>query len=172
MDRDSALADFDRARAEWESVFAQVPDAALGYLKPGDDYAIGGLQVHVNSVLLHYRRVLQALVDGRFAAVEPLDSAAEAADVARRTRAGIKPDERHPALKTMGELHADVQAAASHLEPQDWHRKAAVRYRAGEDPYATSPDDVLTWLRDHYREHVLQCPALVVEWKELAKGGG
>src|SRR5260370_1063978 len=41
MEREAALADFDTARKEWEDAFARVPDGALAYLKPGDDYAQG-----------------------------------------------------------------------------------------------------------------------------------
>jgi len=39
-------------------------------------------------------------------------------------------------------------------------------YGAGEAPYSTSPEDVIGWLRDHYREHVQQCPELVASWRE------
>ena len=71
--KDEALIDFAAAREEWETAFAQVPDAALEYLKPGDDYALGGLQVHVNWVLVHYRRVLDGLIDRGFTQLPPLD---------------------------------------------------------------------------------------------------
>ena len=67
MERDEALVDFERARAEWDEAFARVPDAALGYLKPGDDYALGGLLVHVNWVLAHYARVLHDVIEAGFA---------------------------------------------------------------------------------------------------------
>ena len=35
-----------------------------------------------------------------------------------------------------------------------------------EEP--TSPDDVLGWLRDHYREHVEQCPELIASWRAMS----
>jgi hypothetical protein len=152
---------------EWESVFAQVPDAALAYLKNGDDYAVGGLQVHVNWVLTHYRRVLDAIVAGRFAAVAPLDSAAEVEAMNRKAKAGLKPGERQGVLREMTELHAAVSGAAQGVGTDDWTRKAAVTYGEGQDPYPTSPEDVVGWLRDHYREHVQQCPDLVAEWRSL-----
>src|SRR5260370_7270698 len=77
MDKGTALADFEAARKEWESAFAEVPDGALAYLKPGDDYALGGLQVHVNWVLTHYRRVLDGIVAGGFKALGPQASPGE-----------------------------------------------------------------------------------------------
>ena len=73
MERDAALADFEAARGEWERAFAQIPDSALTYLKPGDDYSLGGLQVHVNWVLAHYRRVLDGILAAGFSEVGPQD---------------------------------------------------------------------------------------------------
>ncbi|HUZ87088.1 MAG TPA: hypothetical protein VNF26_09055 [Candidatus Baltobacterales bacterium] len=65
--RESAMADFEAARSEWDAGFQHVPDEALAYLKPADDYSLGGLQTHVNWVLVHYRRVLDAIIAGGFA---------------------------------------------------------------------------------------------------------
>jgi hypothetical protein len=165
VDRDAALADFDVARASWEAVFAEVPDAALDYLKPGDDYAIGGLQVHVNWVLVHYRRVLDALIAGHFSALEPLTTAAEWVRAGQKAKAGIEPSERQALLEEMAGSHAAVAAAVRGRPADDWTRKTPVRYGPTEDPYPTSLDDLLGWLRDHYREHVEQCPELVAEWR-------
>jgi hypothetical protein len=39
-----------------------------------------------------------------------------------------------------------------------------VIYGEGQDPYPTSAEDVLGWLRDHYREHVEQSAELVSLW--------
>jgi hypothetical protein len=54
------------------------------------------------------------------------------------------------------------------MTPENWSRKTEVVYAKGEDPYPTSPDDVLGWLREHYREHVEQCPELVASWREMS----
>jgi len=164
VDRDAALADFDEARAAWAAVFARVPDGALRYLKPGDDYSIGGLQVHVNWVLVHYRRVLEALIAGHFTALEPLTTAAEWATAGARAKAGIDAPQRQELLDEMAELHTSVAATSRGVAVDDWNRKTPVTYTPGEAPFPTSPDDVLGWLRNHYREHVEQCPALVAEW--------
>ena len=55
--------------------------------------------------------------------------------------------------------------AALDLPESDWARKAPVVYGGGQEPFPTSPDDILGWLRDHYREHIDQSAALVEEWK-------
>jgi hypothetical protein len=160
------MADFDKARGEWESALAQVPDEALGYLKAGDDYALGGLQVHVNWVLGHYRRVLDGLIEGGFSPLASLDPPGEAEEFNKRAKAGLTADGRRQALAEMSELHSAVLEAASGLPEESWSRKAAVVYGAGQDPYPTSPEDVLGWLIDHYREHVQQCPELVESWRQ------
>src|SRR5579864_6619466 len=156
MDRKEALADFDLARSEWEAAFAKIPDDALGYLKPGDDYALGGLQVQVNWVLVHYSRVLDAMIAGDFAELPPQDRPGEGDAANRKARTGITASERAGSLKEMARLHDAVHAGARRLRDEDWTRKGAVVYGEGQDPYPTSADDILGWLRDHYREHVLQ----------------
>jgi len=164
MNRDAALADLDAARKEWESAFAQVPDGALAYLKAGDDYALGGLQVHVNWVLTHYRRVLDGIIAGKFEKLGPQDSPGEGDAAGQKAKVGLGKGERARALDEMGRLHAAVAGAARRISQGDWSRKAAVVYAEGQDPYPTSPEDIVEWLRDHYREHVQQSAELVDAW--------
>src|SRR5579864_7947807 len=119
MSRDSELAEFDAARGEWEAAFAQVPDGALAYLKPGDDYALGGLQVHVNWVLAHYRRVLEGIVRARFQQIGPQDPAGAEAKALDGARRGLAPTERRRSLDEMGRLHAAVGAAVREMPAAD-----------------------------------------------------
>src|SRR3989441_12475459 len=120
VDREAALSDFDAARAEWEAAFAQVPDAALAYLKPGDDYALGGLQVHVNWVLVHYGRVLDAIRADPHQTLQPLDKPGESEDANRRAKAGLAAAERKPSLQEMAGLHRFVKEAAAGLSAAGW----------------------------------------------------
>jgi len=171
MEREGAMADFDAARAEWEAAFARVPDDALTYLKPGDDYSLGGLQVHVNWVLAHYRRVLEAMIAAGFGELGPQDPPGvleRALDGARR---GLTRRERRPALEEMARHHAALRAAVDRLPSADWSRLAPVVYGAGQDPYPTSPDAVIGWLREHYREHVVQSADLIEDWRNAKAGG-
>jgi hypothetical protein len=164
--KDEALVDIEAARTQWETAFGQVPDEALTYLKRGDDYALGGLQVHVNWVLVHYRRVLDGLIDGGFAPLPPLDPPGENDEFNRRAKAGLTSEGRREALADMASVHRAVLDAVKELPARDWSRKALVVYGAGQDPYPTSPEDVIGWLADHYREHVQQCPELVTDWRK------
>src|SRR5438046_4524933 len=114
MEREAALADFESARKEWEAAFANVPDGALTYLKPGDDYSLGGLQVHVNWVLAHYRRVLDGILASGFSQVGPQDPPGAETMALEGARRGLQPDERRPSLDEMKALHtAILQAIAS-----------------------------------------------------------
>jgi hypothetical protein len=164
--RDEALTDFEASRKEWEAALAQVPDEALAYLKPGDDYALGGLQVHVNGVLLHYRRILDGMIAGGFGALAPLDPPGESDEVNKRAKAGLTGDGRRAALAEMAASHKAVLDAVKKLPEESWSRKAPVVYGARQDPFPTSPEDIIGWLSDHYREHVQQCPELVASWRE------
>ncbi len=163
MEREAALADFDAAREEWESAFAKVPDGALAYLKPGDDYALGGLQLHVNWVLIHYRRVLDGIVAGGFAQFGPQDAPGDGEAAGQRAKVGLEAGKRAKALEEMGRLHTAIATACTVMPQTDWARKAPVVYGEGQDPYPTSPEDIIEWLRDHYREHVQQSADLVRE---------
>lgn len=171
MDRDAALADFESARKEWESAFAQVPDGALAYLRPGDDYALGGLQVHVNWVLTHYRRVLDGVVAGGFKPLGPQDSAGEGEAAGQKAKEGLAHGERAKALSDMGRLHAAVTAAVTKASAANWARKRDVVYGEGQDPYPTSPEDIVEWLRDHYREHVAQSADLIDGFLQVTGDG-
>ena len=165
MRRDAGLADLEAARKEWEAAFARVPDGALAYLKPGDDYALGGLQVHVNWVLTHYRRVMDGMIAGGFAQLGPQDGPGDAEAAGEKAKAGLEARDRAKALDEMGRLHVAVVSAVMRLPEADWSRKCAVVYGAGQDPFPTSPEDVIEWLRDHYREHVHQSGDLIGDWE-------
>jgi hypothetical protein len=167
MDRDGALADFERARAEWQEAFARVPDDALTYLKPGDDYALGGLLVHVNWVLARYLGVLQAITGSEFEQLRAEDPPS----IAGQARRGLQPRERLRELEAMARMHDAFRAAISRLPPGDWDRHCAVLYPPSEEPYPTSPEDLLGWLRDHYREHVAQCGELIEDWRAAKPAG-
>lgn len=165
MNQAEALAGFDAAKGEWERAFGAVPDGALDYLKPGDDYALGGLQVHVNWVLGHYRRILDAIVSARFGDVGPQDPPGAEKAAKEGAKAGLHASERASAIEAMGAEHTHISAAIDGLTPADWPRKAPVVYGEGQPPYPTSPEDILGWLTDHYREHVDQSAELIEAWR-------
>jgi hypothetical protein len=165
MDRETALADFDRSRDEFLAALQAAPDESLSYLRSGDIYAIGGLVVHCNRVLKHYQRVLQHLAEAGVGEFRATDPPGETAEADRRALAGLAPAERSTELTELGTLHQGVRQAALRVAAAKWEEKTPVFYGAAPDAYPTSPDDVIGWLRDHYREHVPQTGELLAEWR-------
>jgi hypothetical protein len=164
-----SLEDFDAARREFESAFATIPDGALSYLKPGDEYSLGGLLVHVNWVLIHYERVLNGILDGGFAEFRAIDPKDEVERTAEQTKAGLDEGDRRRQLALTAELHERLRKRFEQLGEADWARKAPVLYGPdAAEPYPTSAADVEGWLRDHYREHVPQIGDLVAAWRQQA----
>lgn len=170
MERTQALAEFDSSRDEFLAAMDVAPDACLTYRKPGDIYSIGGLVVHCNEVLRHYLRVLDHLAEPEPAEFRTDDPAAEKEEADRRALAGLQPGERAAEFRTLATLHDDVIGRAKSIPAGAWERKTGVFYGDAEDVYPTSPDDVVGWLRDHYREHVPHAADLIAAWRAAPVG--
>lgn len=162
--REEALRAFDASRAEFVGAFDGVPDEALAFLKAGDDYALGGLVVHVNAVLDHYNRVFAAVVASGFGEVGPQVTQEFWLDVGRRCRDGLTPEARAEAFAELDRRHAEFVAGAQALADGDWDRKAAAFFGSSAEPYPTAPSDIWEWLNGHYLEHVPQVAELLAEW--------
>jgi hypothetical protein len=163
--RDAVLASFDEARASFADQLAAAPEESLRYLKPGDDYALGGLVFHVNAVLEHYLGALEALVSSGFRETGTADRPGLFEEASARARAGLTARELAAALAMTQELHGAVSAKIGSLPAEGFERKAPVTYEAGAEPYPTSAAAVAGWLTDHYREHVAQIRQLLDDWR-------
>jgi hypothetical protein len=161
--REAALAEFDRARAQFEDALRRAPDAALRYRAPGEDYALGGLVVHVKQVLEHYTDVLDAIHTADWQTPKAPPSETSAHDAAL-IRDGFGGDIRSDILAQLRDAHTALVNAVG-AEPPDWFsRQAPVTYSGSSEPYPTSPADVVGWVRDHYAEHTRQIADLVSAW--------
>ena len=166
MDRESGLAELERARGEFESAMAKVPDAALGHLKAGDDYSLSGLVHHCEYVFRHYSAVLDGMAAGtEFRAVDP-DQLTEWH--VRASREGFPAADRQRAVAALEEWH---RATVERLRRvADWEAKVPILYGADTtEPYPTSAADINGWVTDHYREHVPHVEELLADWKAAAK---
>jgi hypothetical protein len=163
QDRQASLADFEGARAEFEDAIRRAPDAALRYRAAGEDYALGGLVVHVTDVLKHYADVLDAIHAADWQAPSAPDRSASPEEAAL-IRDGFDGGARYDIVEQMRAAHSTLVSAIM-VEPADWFRRQApVTYSGSNEPYPTSPADVVGWLRDHYNEHTRQVTDLVSEW--------
>jgi DinB superfamily len=163
-EREAALAAFDRAHAAFAAALAETPAAALRYRPAGEDYALGGLAVHVAQVLDKYARVLEAMRAADFGPVdEPPPAAASEAEAAL-VRDGFDAEQRPLMLERVRAAHAGVVAGVRAVPAGAFRRAAAVRYVGASEPYATSAADVLGWVGDHYGEHTEQIGQLQAAW--------
>jgi DinB family protein len=143
------------ARGELAGAFQKVPDAALQYKGPSDQYALSGIVVHLTATIDHYRRVIEGMLDREFKpfALQPQDPAVEAAH-AKRAASGFGAGERNEAFALLESAHDDFAESVLTVQPQDYGRKVPVTYKAGSAAQDTSPSDIVAWLTQHYRQHV------------------
>jgi len=163
----SALKSYDAARDTYLAAFGKVPAGAMGYLKAGDDYSIGGIAVHVVFVLEHYINVLDAIAAADFAECRPQDPPGLEARALARAKKHLSQDEVDTELAHAGQLHVAMSKRLDSLR-EDWSRKSPTWYGDAAEPYPTGPGDVLQWVTDHYLEHVPHMEQLVADWSEHA----
>jgi len=164
--RNTRLTEFDQAHDAFRAVIERAPEGSLGYLKPGDNYARGGLVHHVNATLEHYLGVLESIVAGGFRETQPADRPGLQETANAMAREGLGPGERDAALADTARLHRDVAGRVAALAPEDFERTAQVRFEPGAEPYPTSAAAILGWLTDHYQEHVPQAEQLLSSWQD------
>lgn len=159
--------DFDEAREAFEASVRRAPDAALRYTAPGEDYAAGGLVVHVTDVLRRYALLADALRQADFGALAAPAYATPDEDAAL-IHAGFDGATRGAVLDDMRAAHAAlVDALLS--SPADLERQAAVTYEGSAEPYPTSLLNIAGWVTDHYREHTLHIADLVSAWADSSR---
>jgi hypothetical protein len=154
MTREAALAAFDEARDRFLVAFEQVPDAALGFLEPGDDYSIGGLLAHLTWGLRHYSGVLDTAVSGGFGEFRDRSDPDDLARAAAEGRAGLSASERGAALESLGAAHGQLADQVRTMPEADFERTAPVLYGDASEPFRTSAATVLDWMTEHYDEHI------------------
>jgi DinB superfamily len=160
---EGVLAEFEQIRRAFEGSVRRAPDAALRYKPAGEDYALGGLVVHVADVLRKYAGLLDAMQRTNW---QPMhapqhETSAEDASVIRE---GVGGDARAAVLEQMRAAHTALVDAVRVAGAESFSRKAAVTFSGSSEPYPTSPADVVGWVHDHYNEHTQQVAELVSAW--------
>lgn len=166
-DREDALNAFDSAGAVFVAELSvdRTPAPALRYRPAGEDYALGGLIIHVAQVLEKYAGLLEAIRSADWEPVtEPAAPTAGEVDAAL-VRDGFDEEARVAVLGRVGTAHARLVGAVRAVPGDAFHRAAPVTYAGAAGPFETSPADVLGWVRDHYDEHVRQAADLRSAWE-------
>jgi hypothetical protein len=167
MSSRDAIADLDLARDELFTSFHDVPDGALGWLKPGDDYALGGLITHLHSSLNGYLATLERIVAQGYVDTEgPAEEPAEVERRLEKARAGLSPDERVSTFEDLARSHARLSGMLKAVPEDRFDVLVGVRYPDDDVPYPTSPRLIGEWMTNHYREHVPQVRDLLAAWNE------
>src|SRR5205807_6009101 len=130
VESNAVLAAFTAARDEYLQTMRRVPEGASEYLKPGDDYSLGGIAVHVNFVLEHYTNVLNALIAGGFAECRPEDPPGLHERANARAKESLPAGEVAGELATTEKLHGHVSGLIGGIAA-DLDRKAPVWYPGG-----------------------------------------
>src|SRR5438105_5578515 len=104
-DADTVIAGFDQSRQEFEEAVRRAPDAALRFKPLGEDYALGGLVVHVTQVLRHYAGVVGAIRAAEWQALHAPDNGPTAEETAL-IQSGFGGDARASVLEDMRSAHA------------------------------------------------------------------
>jgi hypothetical protein len=171
-DRDTALAAFAEAHDGFRDAYQPVPDDALTYVPPGEDYTLGGLVVHVSDVIAHYALVLDRMVDVGFAQVRVVDPTDGREQTDALIREGFSGIERPKVFAELDAKHDGLAAKVAGLSTLEFSRKAPVLYGPdAAEPYETSAADIMGWLIDHYREHITQSTQLLGDWRGAQASG-
>lgn len=156
IEREAALAKFDHARDDFMDSYASVPDESLGYKPEGDDYTIGYVLPHIESVIKRYDSLLSQIRETAWGDLQagaldqpPLDTQVDRAET----------------LAAIERTHDTFAGKLRELSTDDFNRKSNVVYPDTTDPYPTSAADIVGWLTEHYYEHIPHVQGLVESWK-------
>ena len=165
--RDEALAKMDAAHAALADAFAAMPDDALAWLKPGDDYAIGGIVIHLIGSLDGYIGTLAAMHAAGYRDTEgPGEDEAIVDEQLAHARRGLSPAERAATFAEMKTKHRSLSDLARRASEAQFVELVGITFPGDEVPYPTSVALVAQWMTEHYAEHVPHAMALFAEWQK------
>ena len=157
----------DAAHAAIVDTFAAMPDAALAWLKPGDDYAIGGIVIHLIGSLDGYIGTLAALGAAGFRDTQgPGEDEAVVDAQLAHARRGLDPAERASTFADMKAKHRSLSDLARASTEAQFEALVGVTFPGDDVPYPTSVALVAQWMTEHYAEHVPHAQALFAEWQK------
>lgn len=170
LTRQAALDDFARARDELLGAYVDVPDAALHYLPEGDDYALGGLIVHIANAMEHYVNVLAQMRAEGFGPMQAAEGSGETAEMLAALKHGYAGAERDRHWSRLNQTHEALVREMQAVSESDFSRAAPVTFSGSTEPFPTSPAMIMGWMIDHYRDHVGQVHEMLEGWEKSTRG--
>ena len=146
IDQQSALANFDHARDDFETAFQAVPDEALDYKPEGGDYSLAELLPYITGSITQYSRLTDQIKKAHFSDVqiEP---------PARQDTLTGRSIDRQNLLLEMEAGHDTLAIKLRGMLGDDFTRKAHVYFPGASKPLPTSAADITARLTDYYNEH-------------------
>ena len=146
IDQQTALANFDHARDDFETAFQDVPDGALDYKPEGGDYTLAELLPYITGSITQYSHLIDQIKEAHFSEVHIEPPAHQ------DTLTGRSIDRQNLLL----ELEAAHDTLASKLRVMlgdDYTRQAPVYFPGASKPLLTSAADITARLTNYYNEH-------------------
>jgi hypothetical protein len=127
------------------------------------------LPIHLLDPITRYMTVFDQMAANDYALVDRAgDPAALAWEAERHAHsAATRPTgaERAGMLRDLAAAHQRVVDRFAALNAATFTRQGLVIYPGSPDPYPTSAQDILGWLKDHYDEHTVQMAQLLDQWR-------
>jgi len=158
IDRETALANFDHARDDFEDAYSVVPDEALSFKPEGDEYTIGFLLPHITSVLKKYAGLVDKIREAGYGEVRLLED--ERPDLSLGMHIS-----RETELAEMEAAHDTLAGKLRELAYEEFGRQAPVIYPGTTEVYPSSAADIIGWVTEHYQEHIVHVAELMGKWR-------
>jgi hypothetical protein len=178
IERETALANLDHARDDFEQAFAAVPDGALDWMPADEEYSFGTILAHMRRAIEMYSVILDlmreaefeevrlASIPGDYATVEEQPTTYEE-DMAITLRHGARVKyDRQGAIDALDAAHDRLAGKLRALATEEYTRATPVVYAGTTEPFPTRASDILKWITDHYNEHVVQFGAMLKQWQK------
>jgi hypothetical protein len=140
----------------------------MPYVPDGDEYALGGLLLHLQHPLRDYTSQLRRMIRADFAQIDLSADPARTATQEQRHEKLVswRPTgtDRAGLLSGLKSAHQDAREQLAAVDEETFTRSAPVIYSAGTDPYPTSARNIIGWLIDHYQEHIVQVQEMLKNW--------
>ena len=146
VDQQRALANFDRARDDFETAFQAVPDEALDYQPEADDYTLAELLPYITGSITQYSNLIDRIKEAHFGEVqiEP---------PARQDTLTGRSIDRQNLLLELESAHDILAGKLRNMLGDDFNRQAPVYFPGTSKSLPTSPADITARLIDYYNEH-------------------
>jgi len=146
IEQQSALADFDHARDDFEIAFQAVPDEALDYKPGGGDFSLAELVPYITTSINQYSQLIDQINEAHFGEVHIRPPARQ------DTLTGRSID-RQNLLLELEAAHDSLASKLRNMLGDSFTRQAAVYFPGASRGLPTAAADITARLTNYYNEH-------------------